>query len=127
MRGMARWLGRISAAVRARAVAAEKPSAEGRVPRASSRPPGTVDLDAFVSPLLPVVGAGRYRGGMDGVTTCEQLQAMTPEQRRAHFYASIVLDPSNLRPGMQQRLEEMGAELDERQQVREERLRGQAS
>jgi hypothetical protein len=64
---------------------------------------------------------------MDGVTTYEQLQAMTPEQRRAHFYASIVLDPTTLRPGMQRRLEEMGAELDERQRAREERLRGQAS
>ncbi|HEX2809821.1 MAG TPA: hypothetical protein VHN80_26965 [Kineosporiaceae bacterium] len=82
---------------------------------------------AYRCRLLPDVGAGRYRGCMDGVTTYEQLQAMTPEQRRAHFYASIVLDPTTLRPGMQRRLEEMGAELDERQRVREERLRGQAS
>jgi hypothetical protein len=64
---------------------------------------------------------------MEDVTTYEQLQAMTPEQRRAHFYASIVLNPSTLRPGMQRRLEEMGAELDERQRAREEQLRGQAS
>jgi hypothetical protein len=64
--------------------------------------------------LLPAVGAGRYRPGMDGVTTYEQLQAMTPEQRRAHFFASIVLDPATVRPGMQRRLEEMGVELDER-------------
>jgi hypothetical protein len=66
-------------------------------------------------------------GGMDGVTTYDQLQAMSPEQRRAHFYASIVLDPATLRPGMQRRLEEMGAELDDRQEAREERLRSQAS
>ena len=77
--------------------------------------------------VLLDVGADRYRGCMDGVTTYEQLQAMTPEQRRAHFNASIVLDPTTLRPGMQRRLEEMAAELDERQRVREERLRGQAS
>jgi hypothetical protein len=64
---------------------------------------------------------------MDDVTTYEQLQAMTPEQRRAHFYASIVLDPGTLRPEMQKGLEEMGAELDERQRAREDRLRGQAS
>jgi hypothetical protein len=64
---------------------------------------------------------------MDWVTTYEELQAMSPEQRRAHFYASIVLDPTTLRPGMQRRLEEMGAELDERQHAREEQLRGQAS
>ena len=64
---------------------------------------------------------------MDGVTTYDQLQAMSPEQRRAHFYASIVLDPTTLRPGMQRRLEEMGAELDERQKAGEERLRGQLS
>jgi hypothetical protein len=75
---------------------------------------------------IPEVGVNRYRGCMDGVTSYEQLQAMTPEQRRAHFYASIVLDPSALRPGLQRRLEEMGAELDERQRAREERLRGQA-
>ena len=61
------------------------------------------------------------------MTTYEELQAMSPEQRRAHFYASIVLDPTTLRPGMQRRLEEMGAELDERQPAREEQLRGQAS
>jgi hypothetical protein len=73
------------------------------------------------------VGWGRYLGGMDGVTTYDQLQAMSPEQRRAHFYASIVLDPATLRPGMQRRLEEMGAELDDRQEAREERLRSQAS
>jgi len=64
---------------------------------------------------------------MDGVTTYDQLQAMSPEERRAHFYASIVLDPTTLRPGTQRRLEEMSAELDERQEDREERLRGQAS
>ena len=52
---------------------------------------------------------------------------MTPEQRRAHFNASIVLDPTTLRPGMQRRLEEMGVELDERHQAGEEQLRSQAS
>jgi hypothetical protein len=52
---------------------------------------------------------------------------MTPEQRRAHFFASIVLDPATVRPGMQRRLEEMGVELDERQRAGEERLRGHAS
>jgi hypothetical protein len=63
---------------------------------------------------------------MVGVRTYDDLQKMTPEQRRAHFYASIVLDPTALRPGVQRRIEEMGAELDERQRAREERLRGQA-
>lgn len=52
---------------------------------------------------------------MDGVTTYAGLQAMTPEQRRAHFCASIVLNPATLRSGVQRRLEEMSAELDERQ------------
>jgi hypothetical protein len=64
---------------------------------------------------------------MDGVTTYEQWQAMTPEQRCAHFFASIVLNPSTLRSGMQRRLDEMGVELDERHRAGEERLRGQAS
>jgi hypothetical protein len=29
------------------------------------------------------------------ITTWEELQAMTPEQRRAHFEESIVWDPQN--------------------------------
>jgi hypothetical protein len=55
-------------------------------------------LPAWSCRLLPDVEVGRYRPGMDGVTTYEQLQAMTPEQQRAHFFASVVLDPSTLGP-----------------------------
>jgi hypothetical protein len=76
---------------------------------------------------MPAVGAGRYRPGMDGVTRYEQLHAMTPEQRRAHLFACIVLDPAIVRPGVQRRLEEIAVELDERQRAGEERLRGHGS
>jgi hypothetical protein len=79
---------------------------------------------------LPVVGPARYRGAMaewDDVTTYEQLQAMTPEERSAHFRSSIVLDPSTLSAAQQRRLSEMTAEMNVRTLAREERLRGQAS
>ena len=65
--------------------------------------------------------------GWDDVTTFEQLQAMTPDERSAHFRASVVLDPSTLPAAQQQRLSEMTAEMTARTVAREERLRGQAS
>jgi hypothetical protein len=83
-----------------------------------------------MSPGLPGVGPARYRGAMagwDDVTTYEQLQAMTPEERSAHFRASVVLDPSTLPAAQQQRLAEMAAEMNARTLAREERLRSQAS
>ena len=60
---------------------------------------------------------------MDGVTSYEDLQAMTPEQRSAHFRASLVLDAEQWQPNEQALAERL------REQVlqREERLRGQAS
>jgi hypothetical protein len=65
--------------------------------------------------------------GWDDVTTYEQLQAMTPEERSAHFRASVVLDPSVLPAAEQQRLAEMTEQMNARTLAREERLRGQAS
>jgi hypothetical protein len=65
--------------------------------------------------------------GWDDVTTYEQLQAMTPEERSAHFRASVVLDPSTLSAAQRRRLAEMSAEMNARTLAREERLRGQAS
>ena len=61
--------------------------------------------------------------GWDEVTTYEQLQAMTPEEREAHFDASIIWRledvPEQYRPALEiQR---------QRLLVREARLRGQAS
>jgi hypothetical protein len=64
---------------------------------------------------------------MGQVTTYEQLQAMTPEDRSAHFRSSIVLDPSTLSAAQQRRLSEMTAEMNARTFAREERLRGQVS
>jgi len=61
--------------------------------------------------------------GWDEVTTFEQLQAMTPQQRREHFRASIVLDPAEFRANERALVER----LDELTREREERLRGQAS
>ena len=63
----------------------------------------------------------------DEVTTYEQLEAMTPEQRSEHFRASIVLDPSTLPSDDHDRLAEMTARLNERTRAREAHLRGQAS
>lgn len=80
--------------------------------------------------LLRIVRAARYRGAMagwDDVTTYEQVQAMAPDERSAHFRASVVLDPSTLPAAQQRRLAEMTAEMNARAVVREERLRGQAS
>jgi hypothetical protein len=65
--------------------------------------------------------------GRDDVTTYEQLQAMTPEQRAAHFRACVVLDPSTLSAAQQRRLVQMTAEMNSRTLAREERLRGHAS
>ena len=59
----------------------------------------------------------------DEVTTYEQLQAMTPQERREHFHASIVWDLEEL-------TERERALVDRQSQrvlAREERLRGQAS
>jgi hypothetical protein len=60
---------------------------------------------------------------MDGVTGYEDLQAMTPEQRSAHFRESVVLDPAQWRPNEQA----LVARLREQVLEREARLRGQAS
>jgi len=57
------------------------------------------------------------------VTTFEELQAMTPAQRREHFNASIVLDLDELTPGQRELLEEQNRRV----LVREARLRGKAS
>ena len=63
----------------------------------------------------------------DEVTTYEQLEAMTPEQRSEHFRASIVLDPSTVTAEERDRLAEMTTRLNERTLAREARVRGQAS
>jgi hypothetical protein len=61
--------------------------------------------------------------GSDEITTYEQLQAMTPQERHEHFLTSIVLDPADFQPN--ERV--LVARLDELTLAREERLRGQAS
>jgi hypothetical protein len=61
--------------------------------------------------------------GRDDVTTFEELQAMTPEQRREHFDASIVLDLDDLTPAQRDLLEEQNRRV----LAREARLRGKAS
>jgi hypothetical protein len=61
--------------------------------------------------------------GSDEVTTYEQLQAMSPQERREHFRASVVLDPAEFRANERALVER----LDEFTLEREERLRGQAS
>ena len=57
------------------------------------------------------------------VTTYEQLQAMSPAERREHFRASIVLDPADYRPNERALVEHLNAAG----VAREGRLRGQAS
>lgn len=61
--------------------------------------------------------------GREHVTTFEELQAMTPAQRREHFDASIVLDLDELTPAQRELLERQN----ERVLAREARLRGKAS
>lgn len=61
--------------------------------------------------------------GRGDVTTYEQLQAMSPEQRSAHFRASIVTDLDDLTA----RERELMEEQNRRVQAREEHLRGKAS
>ena len=63
----------------------------------------------------------------DDVTTFEDLQALTPAQRREDFRSHVVLDPSTLSVAEQERLAQMRARLDARAAEREARLRGQAS
>lgn len=78
----------------------------------------------------PAVGPYRYPGrmaGWDEVTTFEQLQAMTPQERGEHFRASIVLDPSTLSPDARRSFARLTETLNERAAAREERLRGTAS
>ena len=65
--------------------------------------------------------------GWDEVTTYEQLQAMTPQERSEHFDASIVVDPDSLPALERQHIHGLSARLNERSRAREERLRGQAS
>ncbi len=55
------------------------------------------------------------------MTTYEQLQAMSPTERREHFRASLVLDRAQYRPNERALVERLDA------LEREERLRGQAS
>ncbi len=61
--------------------------------------------------------------GRDDVTTYEQLQAMTPQERHEHFLASIVWDPADFSSNERALVEQ----LDAYTVAREERLRGQAS
>jgi hypothetical protein len=61
--------------------------------------------------------------GKGDVTTFEQLQAMSPEQRSAHFRASIVTALDDLTARERELLEEQNRRV----QAREERLRGKAS
>ena len=65
--------------------------------------------------------------GWDEVTTYDQLQEMTPEERKAHFRASIVWHPDTLPPAKRRVFERLTEQLNERTTVREERLRGTAS
>jgi hypothetical protein len=65
--------------------------------------------------------------GWDEVTTYEQLQAMTPEERKARFRASMVRDPSTLPPALRRTFERLTDKLNEDTEAREERLRGHAS
>jgi hypothetical protein len=61
--------------------------------------------------------------GRGEVTTYEQLQAMTPQQRHEHFLVSIVWDRADLRPNEQALLDRAAVfALD-----RERRLPGEAS
>ena len=59
----------------------------------------------------------------DDVTSYEQLQAMSPAERREHFRASLVLDPARYRPNERA----LVARLDAATLEREERLRDHAS
>lgn len=61
--------------------------------------------------------------GNSEVTTYEQLQAMTPQERREHFRASIVWDLDDLTESERALLETQRRRV----LAREERLRGQAS
>jgi hypothetical protein len=61
--------------------------------------------------------------GRDEVTTFEQLQAMTPQERQENFRASIVSDLDELTPRERELLEEQNRRV----LAREARLRGKAS
>jgi hypothetical protein len=63
----------------------------------------------------------------DDVTKFEDLQELTPAQRREDFRSHVVLDTSTLSVAERERLAEMRARLDARAAEREARLRGQAS
>ena len=57
------------------------------------------------------------------MTTFEDLQAMTPEQRREHFDASLVFDFDEFTSAQRDLLEEQNRRV----LAREARLRGKAS
>jgi hypothetical protein len=57
----------------------------------------------------------------EDVTTYDDLQKMTYEERAAHFQSCIVLDPSALSAEEQQRLAEMDAEMDAREAAARQR------
>jgi hypothetical protein len=64
-----------------------------------------------------------YPHVVDGVTSYDDLQSMTPQQRGEHFRESLVLDPAQWRSNEQ----DLADRLREQALEREERLRGQAS
>jgi hypothetical protein len=63
----------------------------------------------------------------EDVTTYDDLQKMTHEERAAHFRSCIVLDPSTLTPGEQRRLAEMRTQMDVRMDARAAARHDQAS
>ena len=57
--------------------------------------------------------------GWDDVTTYEQLQVMTPQERSKHFRSSIIVDSETLPAPDREHIAAMSARLSERSRARE--------
>ncbi|HYY12006.1 MAG TPA: hypothetical protein VE781_13795 [Kineosporiaceae bacterium] len=63
----------------------------------------------------------------EDVTTFEQLQGMTPQERSQLFDDALVMDLRHLTAAERERVQALQVRLDERSRVREAEARGKAS
>jgi len=94
--------------------------------------PCPVPLAVLAMPRRPaadlvLVQGGEFLACLEAFLTYEQLQALTSEERREHFRASIVLDPDSLPDRGRDHVKALSARLDARTREREEPVRGHAS
>lgn len=87
--------------------------------------PASSGIGGAGSPLLSVLVATLVgMAGWDDVTTYEQLQVMTPQERLEHFRSCIILDPSTRPARERAHLEAIRQSMNEETLGREEHLRG---